>query len=114
MLSPLISKQHSRRAFSLHHIDGSLTPLRLLFESNRLLFTNGERPESIFPHAIEPFAPTPAITIHNDRKEAIAKHDAQVADNPDELAIYTEGSGINGKIALQQSSLTSKEQSLRT
>jgi len=43
----------------------------------------------------EPFAPTPAITVH---KEAIIKHDAQVANNLDKLAIYTDGSGINGKI----------------
>ena len=54
---------------------------------------NDPRPYS--SHATEPFAPTPAITTY---KEAIIKHDAQVANNPDELAIYTDGSGINGKI----------------
>jgi ribonuclease HI len=74
------------------------SPLQELGEANRHLFLEGKRPETITPYAVAPHVPTPPIVIHNSREEAIANHDSLRESCLDELAIYTDGSGINGKV----------------
>ena len=74
------------------------SPLQELGKVNRHLFPGGKRPETITPYAVAPQVLTPPIVIHNSREEAIANHDSLRESCLDELAIYTDGSGINGKV----------------
>jgi len=57
-----------------------------------------ERLEVIEPHAVEPWWTPPPIDITADSQEAMAKHNEAVSGPEAPLAIYSDGSGINGKI----------------
>ena len=74
------------------------SPLQELGEVNSHLFPEGKRPETITPYIAAPYVLTPPIVIHNSREEAIADHNSRREKCVDELTIYTDGSGINGKV----------------
>jgi len=72
--------------------------LQELGEANTYLFSEEKWPEIIHPYSVASHAPTPSIVIHNSREEAIANHNSRKEICLEELAIYTDGSGINGKV----------------
>lgn len=50
------------------------------------------------PFAVEPWWTPPPITIKENTEVAIAKHREMTTDFDPPLAIYSDGSGINGKV----------------
>ena len=59
--------------------------------------------EKKHPYPITPWSTTPEITIHEDRDSAIQAHSKLVQEKA--LVVYTDGSGINGKIGASAVSL---------
>ena len=74
-------------------------PLQFLFqELAKQTVVNLDTLEKIPPTIAAPWWIPPKISIHETKKEARAHHEGHRQRYPDALAIYTDGSGIDGKI----------------
>src|SRR5947209_9549678 len=114
MLSPLISKQHSRREFSLHHIGGFLPPCSccLRVTGSSLPTVNDLSP--YFPTPLNPsrqLLPSPSTTTGRKQSPNMMPKLQITQMNWPSTRMAQESME---KLALQRSFLTSKEQSLRT